>query len=490
MFLELFYLLLVGIISLFGIHRLLLLIEARSGVEFPLPVAVGDEDPVALVLIQIPVYRDAEVALRCIRSLHDLDWPRQQLEIQILDDSDDGSECLIEAGVAEGRSAGLDIVHIQRSERNGFKAGALAAGLLRSEAELVAIFDADFTVPSDFLKRTVRVFDDLKVGMVQTRWGYRNRDVSLLTRAQARLLDGHFRIEHRARAAAGRFFNFNGTAGIWRRTAIEDSGGWSGDTVVEDMELSLRAWRRGWKFRYLDQVVCDSDLPESFGSLRTQQRRWVAGGMQVLSSQVQNPGREGLLQRFDLLAILGGSLVAPLLVLLTIVSPLTWWQRWVWSSHPEYGAIPLSLMGWIDLCFFLAATVSIGLFYLGVDRAGLRSRLVEIWGLMILGLGLSLHVSRSVFDGLRGRVTVFERTPKDPHATGSRRATGVERLYLLYLLLVSISAMLVPGIASVPLFVMMAVGLGWSLTRHRVSASCQQSDRETRDELAQSPLDP
>ncbi|MEC9476400.1 MAG: glycosyltransferase family 2 protein [Planctomycetota bacterium] len=490
MFLELLHLVLVSLISFFGIHRLLLLVEARFAAPSPHTDQIRDPDGVTRVLIQIPVYRDCEVALRCIRSIDQLDWPVDQLQIQVLDDSDDGSEKTIARGVEEAARKGLDIVHIHRSDRSGFKAGALAAGLLRSEAQLVAIFDADFTVPRDFLKSTVHLFEDSRVGMVQTRWGFRNREVSLLTRAQARLLDGHFRIEHRARAAAGRFFNFNGTAGIWRRAAIDDAGGWSGETVVEDMELSLRAWRRGWKFCYLDHVICESDLPDNFGALRTQQRRWVAGGMQVLSRQIHEFGRERIVERLDLLAILGGSLVAPLLVLLTFVSPLLWWQRSNWISSPEYGPFPATTMPAVDLCFFLAATVSIALFYLSTDRARQRSRWLEIWGLMILGLGLALHISRSVFAGLRGQVTVFERTPKDPQATGFRRASGAEKLYLVYLLVVLLSGTLWSGIASIPLVAMMTVGLMWSLADPSHSRVARQTAQESRDELAQFTLDP
>ncbi|MGE4619340.1 MAG: glycosyltransferase family 2 protein, partial [Planctomycetota bacterium] len=331
MFFELLHLLIVALISLFGIHRIILLIEARSYSKQPLPPLVVDGERLPRVLIQIPVYCDAKAALRCLKSLHHLDWPSRQLEIQVLDDSDDDSDQLIAAGVAESRRLGFDILHLQRRERTGFKAGALAAGLLHSSAQFVAVFDADFTVPFDFLRRTIGAFDRSNVGMVQTRWGHRNRDFSLLTRAQARLLDGHFRLEHRARSAAGRFFNFNGTAGIWRRSTIDDCGGWSGDTVVEDMELSLRAWRRGWKFCYLDDIVCPADLPDNFGALRTQQRRWVAGGMQVLSSSFgdsQEPSsKPGWFEQLDLLAILGGSLVAPLLLLLSFLLPCLWWQR-------------------------------------------------------------------------------------------------------------------------------------------------------------------
>ncbi len=227
------------------------------------------------VTIQLPVFNERHVIERLIDAACALDYPRDRLEVQVLDDSTDDTTRRARGRVAFHRARGSVVALLHRRRRTGFKAGALAAGLMRARGELVCVFDADFLPPRDFLRRTVALFDDPGVGVVQARWGHLNRDYSFLTEAQALFLDGHFAIEHVARAGSGRFFNFNGTAGLWRRRAIEDAGGWTHDTLTEDLDLSYRAQIRGWKFIYRGDVVAPAELPVDMEAFKAQQRRWA-----------------------------------------------------------------------------------------------------------------------------------------------------------------------------------------------------------------------
>ena len=254
--LTLYYATLV-VLALYGLHRLVLVAlwaRARGRDEEP-------PQPAELprITVQLPVYNELYVAERLIDAACELDYPPELLEIQVLDDSTDETRRVVEAAVERHRRRGVDVVQLHRTDREGYKAGALAAGLAEAKGELLAVFDADFVPPRDFLRRTVPHFEDGDVGMVQARWDHLNRHYSLLTRIQAILLDGHFALEHVARATTGRFFNFNGTAGIWRREAIETSGGWSQETLTEDLDLSYRAQLAGWRFRFLPDLAVPAE---------------------------------------------------------------------------------------------------------------------------------------------------------------------------------------------------------------------------------------
>ncbi len=325
---------------------------------------------------------------RLIDSAAALDWDRGSLEIQILDDSDDGSSVIVSERVSYWRGTGVPIQHVRRRDRRGFKAGALEAGLARSQAEFVAVFDADFVIPSDFLRQTVPQFRDPRLGMVQARWGFLNERKNLLTRIQALLLDGHFHVEHRARARAGRFFNFNGTAGIWRRSAIDDSGGWRARTVTEDLDLSLRAWLRGWRFDYRDDLVAPSSLPEAMSAFKIQQNRWVSGSVQtalmLLGSVLRSPLRP--LEKVDLFFYLTGNFIyLPLLLLALSIPPAVLLR--LDSTH---------LLLWLDLPFFLLATLSVLIFYTRARSPAFRGVgffVLLLPSLMALGLGMSTEVA-------------------------------------------------------------------------------------------------
>ncbi|MFQ5720351.1 MAG: cellulose synthase family protein, partial [Acidobacteriota bacterium] len=274
------YLALLGALSLYGIHRWFLLWFARRPMAGPdrSPRAGG---PVPWVTVQLPVFNERLVVEGLIDATCAIDWPRDRLEIQVLDDSTDDTADLVAERVRQARAQGFIIHHVRRARRHGYKAGALAAGLTTARGEFIAVFDADFVPPRNFLQATVFEFDDPQVGMVQARWGHLNRRRSWLTRIQAVFLDGHFLVDHVARTRSGCFFNFNGTAGIWRRRCIEDAGGWQADTLTEDLDLSYRAQLRGWRFVYRPDVLAPAELPARMSSFRSQQHRWAKGSIQT-----------------------------------------------------------------------------------------------------------------------------------------------------------------------------------------------------------------
>jgi cellulose synthase/poly-beta-1,6-N-acetylglucosamine synthase-like glycosyltransferase len=326
--------------------------------------------------------------------------------------------------VAERRRDGFDIVHLHRANRVGFKAGALAAGQRVAKGELIAIFDADFVPPPEFAWRLVDHFTDPAVGMVQARWGHLNQDYSALTRVQSMFLDGHFVIEHTARSRSGRFFNFNGTAGIWRKSCIEDAGGWQHDTLTEDLDLSYRAQLRGWKFVFLPDHVAPAELPVEMSAFKSQQHRWAKGSIQtarkllprILRSRL--PLAVKLESVFHLTANVGYVLMVGLALL---VVPAVFLRREVSSW----------MIATIDLPLFALSTLSVAAFYLVAQRAALGSvREFVRWipFLMAVGIGLSINNCRAVLEALSGRSSDFERTPKynlrSPRSLRSRRYRG------------------------------------------------------------------
>ena len=253
--------------------------HAAPGLRATSPLGWGGHSP--SVCIQIPIYNERYVAERVIDAVCAIEWPRNRLEVQILDDSDDDTTSIIARCAGAWRRRGVNVSHVRRQGRDGFKAGALAYGLDRTSAELIAIFDADFVPPRDFLRRTVGSFEDQAIGFVQARWGHLDENYSLFTRLQAMAIDFHFLIEQAVRSASGYFTNFTGTAGVWRRAAIEDSGGWSARTLTEDLDLSYRAQLRGWKAAYVEDLVVPEELPVSIDAYRRQQSRWATGSFQT-----------------------------------------------------------------------------------------------------------------------------------------------------------------------------------------------------------------
>ncbi len=369
----------------------------------------GDDLP--LVTTQLPIYNEKNVVARLLQAVCAFDYPRDRHEIQVLDDSTDETSTVVATLVAELRTAGHDIHHIRREHRQGFKAGALAEGLHVAKGEFVAIFDADFVPAPDFLRSTIPfLLADERCCFVQTRWGHRNRHFSLLTELQSIGIDGHFVIEQAARAWHGLFFNFNGTAGIWRTAAIADAGGWKADTLTEDLDLSYRALMRGWRPRYLMNYVTPAEVPTDINALKAQQRRWATGSIQcavkMLPAVLAQPDI-GVFKKIQAALHLTHYLIHPLILILTLlVLPLVRLRGVVFSD-----ALTLPLMALVLVAMFGPST----LYVVSQAVSGGRWRR-SLWLMPLLigiGIGLaannSLAVARALL-GLKGGE--FVRTPK------------------------------------------------------------------------------
>jgi len=361
------------------------------------------------VTVQLPMFNERYVAERLIDCICKLKYPPEKLDIQVLDDSTDETVEVVRDLVERYAALGHPISYHHRNNREGFKAGALQEGMKTAKGELIAIFDADFTPPEDFLLKTIHHFTDPKIGMVQTRWTHINRNYSFLTEVEAILLDGHFVLEHSGRASSGVFFNFNGTAGVWRTRAIEDAGGWQHDTLTEDTDLSYRAQLKGWKFVYLQDVECPAELPVEMTAFKTQQARWAKGLIQtgkkilprVLNSDA--PRHTKIEAWYHLTANLSYPLMIVLSVLLLPAMIIRFYQGWF-------------QMMYIDLPLFMASTFSISSFYLVSQRELFPKTwpraLLYLPFLMALGIGLTLTNTLAVIEALVGKQSAFARTPK------------------------------------------------------------------------------
>jgi cellulose synthase/poly-beta-1,6-N-acetylglucosamine synthase-like glycosyltransferase len=397
---------LVGL-SAYGIHRYfiiyLFLKNKRRG-----PVPERHFEQLPKVTVQLPIFNEIYVVERLLRSVSQLDYPRELLQIQVLDDSTDETREVVASCAEQLRQKGFNVQRIHRVDRTGFKAGALAAGLDAAEGEFMCILDADFVPQPDLLKRTIHFFADPKIGMIQTRWGHLNRGYSLLTRMQAIFLDGHLLLEQTARSRSGRFFNFNGTAGLWRRSCIKQSGGWQHDTLCEDLDLSYRAQLAGWKFIYLSDVVTPAELPVDMNGFKSQQHRWTKGSIQTCKKLLPTiwASRLPFPIKLEATAHLMSNFAYLLLAFLCVL------------LHPSSGA-PVG--GWlrtvlIDIPVFLAASLSVAVFYIGAQRElHPRTWIREIFYLpclLALGIGLSLNNARAVVEALINHKSDFTRTPK------------------------------------------------------------------------------
>ena len=395
------------ILAVYGWHRyyLVYLYMSNRGKE---PKATAPLDPMPVVTIQLPLYNEMYVADRLIEAVCAIEYPRELLEIQVLDDSTDETCSVAELAVRRFAAQGFDIKYLHRTNRIGYKAGALEEGLKTARGEFVGIFDADFIPTSDFLTRLMPHFVDPKVGMVQARWGHINQDYSLLTKIQSILLDGHFVLEHGGRNRAGRFFNFNGTAGVWRRAAIDDAGGWQHDTLTEDLDLSYRAQLRGWKFVFVSDVIAPAEVPVEMNSFKSQQHRWAKGSIQVCRKLLPQILRADvpLGVKAEAFFHLTANFNYPLMCVLSIlIFP---------SMVIRYN------MGWyemllIDVPLFFAATFSVCNFYMVCQRelhSDWITRVKYLPFLMSIGIGLSINNTRAVFEAMLNKQSEFARTPK------------------------------------------------------------------------------
>ncbi len=401
------YLVVLGILALYGFHRAHLLYlywRHRRNVR-----VVGQPfQELPRVTIQLPTFNEMYVAERLCDAVAKLDYPKDKLEIQLLDDSTDETQTILRNKATQLQAQGFDVSYLHRTDRTGYKAGALEAGHKVAKGDYLMVFDADFMPTPGILKQLIHYFTDEKVGMVQARWGHLNRDYSMLTKVQSLMLDGHFAIEHIARNRSGRFFNFNGTAGIWRKEAIVDAGGWQHDTVTEDMDLSFRAQIKGWEFIYVPEALAPAEVPCEMNSFKTQQFRWAKGSAQTAKKLLPMVLRAKLPFKVKLEAVfhLTNNFAYLFLIILAFLQlPNMLLRRKM--DDPE-----LLLL---DVPLFLATSGSIVLFYLTTHRVLYGS----FWGavkrlpmMMALGIGLSVNNTLAVIQGLFGKDMEFVRTPK------------------------------------------------------------------------------
>ena len=460
-----------AVLSFYGLHRLwmvLLYVRTRKRLA-RMPEPPSDPQAWPVVTVQLPLYNEMYVAERLIDAVCQIEYPAGRLEIQVLDDSTDETTEIVARAVAGWRAKGVDIHHLHRTDRTGFKAVALVAGLAQARGELLAIFDADFVPTGDFLLRTVPHFSDPGLGMVQGSWAHINRSYSLLTRVQAILLDGHFMIEHRARNRTGCFFNFNGTAGIWRRAAIETSGGWEHDTLTEDLDLSYRAQLQGWRFLYLPEMAVPSELPVDASGFKSQQYRWAKGAVQTGRKLLKAVFHARLPLRVKLEALihLTNNVSYPLMVVLALL---------IFPAMMLRTGTSTRMLLLVDLPMFLSATASVLIFYLMSQVAagpGWRREIRYLPALMGVGIGLSLNNSRAVISGFFHRGGTFIRTPKyrieargqnwwaKRYRAGSDPTRAAEAVFALYFLACTIWAFKAGMWMSIPFLYLFVQGFGY-----------------------------
>jgi len=410
-------------VSIYGFHRYLIVFLYYKN-RRKAPKAAGRFDEWPVVTIQLPMYNERHVARRIIEGTCRIDYPREKLQIQVLDDSTDETCEIARAAVAELAGQGFDISYIHRDDRSGYKAGALANGLKTAKGEFITIFDADFIPHPQILKRSIHFFADPKVCVVQTRWEHLNRDESLLTRSQAIFLDGHFAVEHVARNRSERFMSFNGTAGTWRRAAIDDAGGWHHDTLTEDLDLSYRAQLKGWRFIFLPDLTAPAELPPEMNAFKAQQFRWTKGGAQTALKMLPKvflskaPLKVKVEAFFHLTCF---TLHLYMLLLVLMLFPAIYLK-----------SVPLDIGTWsrglFDMTVFTLATLSASVFYVAsqVQLFGdWRTAVKYLPVLMAIGVGLCVSNTKAILEAFFGKPSEFVRTPK--YGQGKARAEALAR---------------------------------------------------------------
>ncbi len=423
------------------------------------------------VTVQLPIFNELYVVGRAIDSVASLTYPKDRFEIQLLDDSTDETSKLISNKLDELKMSGVNIHHIRRRDRTGFKAGALAHGLLSARGELIAIFDADFLPAPDFLLRTIPYFLDKNIGVVQTRWDHVNEDYSLLTRLQAFALDAHFNVEQHGRDAGGYFINFNGTAGVWRKSCILDAGNWHSDTLTEDLDLSYRAQLKGWKFKYLQEVGTPAELPVNMNALKTQQFRWTKGAAECarknLRSVLQSKELPVLTKIHALFHLTNSSVFLCILILSLLSIPLFFVKK----SYPQYSDIYLyasfSLLSLVSLAFFYWISAAIR------RKTSFLSFLKKFFSFLSFSMGLSLHNSIAILEGYLGKKSSFVRTSKFNIVSSSDSWKGkrylvsgvnlvsfLEGILALYFLGGVCSAFYLNDYGLLPFHIMLSLGFG------------------------------
>lgn len=476
-FILIIYFVSLSVLFAFGCHSLLILYYYHKTKAENYPDAAMPEE-VPKVTVQLPIFNEFYVVERLIDSVCALDYPKDKLEVQVLDDSTDETVQRAETIVNAYRELGFNIKHIHRDNRKGYKAGALKAGLEVAEGEFIAIFDADFVPYPDFLKRTVPHFSNPEIGMVQTRWEHLNEDYSFLTKAQALALDGHFVLEQQVRNKAGFFMNFNGTAGVWRKECIYDAGNWQADTLTEDLDLSYRAQLKGWKFRFLNDVTSPAELPADINALKTQQFRWTKGAVETGKKMLPKVFKADLPLKVKLECFvhLSSNIVFPFIILVAILNvPIVMIKNTVVGFDTYY-----SLMS-----VFVLASIATFLFYSFSQRAihlDWRNRLLLFPVFLAGSMGLAVNNTKAVFEGLVGIKSGFARTPKEGIIGNSPIKRNIKykqkKIKLTVVLEIILALYFIAGIAvslvymelaAIPFQILFLLGfgtIGWISLRH------------------------
>ncbi len=505
-----FYILNVTAVSIYGIHALWLTFhffrKRRNTPKSPgLAAITSPNGEVPHVTVQLPLFNERWVADRVIRACCALDWPREKLEVQVLDDStDDADRCIVDQTVASMVAAGHDVSLVRRTNRQGFKAGALEEATKDAKGEFLAIFDADFVPEANFLKRLIPHFADAGVGMVQGRWGHLNANQNLLTACQEHFIDGHFAIEQVARNRCGRFINFNGTAGVWRKSCVESVGGWTPRTLTEDLDLSYRAQLAGWNFVYDVDTVVPAELPATMDAFKAQQRRWNKGTIEVCRLLLGDVWRSDIpfASKIESTIHIGKPILHFWLVVTAILSfPVS-----VMGLIPMDRPIESAWIGWWVgmVLVWSAATFANAIFYTvatwSLGKNPLRV-LVQLPAMTAVGLGMSLSNAWAVGEAILGRVSSFERTPKTgtkPVAPGaaascdqrkgrSRRLLIATEVALTCYLFACVSGALAfrQCLAGLPFMVLFAAGFAWATFGDRIAdAWTRFQERRQADQLA------
>jgi len=377
-----------------------------------------------IVTVQIPIYNERHVAERVIDAACRMDWPRDRLEIQVLDDSTDVTREIVAHAVARWQAQGLNVVHLHRAWRTGYKAGALSEGMRTAKGEFIAIFDADFAPPAEFLRRAVpHLAANKRLAFVQARWGHLNREASLLTVLQSLSIDGHFMVEQFARHRGGYVMNFNGTAGIWRRQAIEDAGGWSAGTLTEDLDLSYRAALAGWQSCLLHDLAAPAELVGEIGAYRRQQTRWAQGSIECAVRLLPRVWRTHMRLPVKIQSFfhLSGYCIQALMLIMSLIYPLV--MAYV-DRAPFLKAVYST--GWLLAPIALAPTLFFAYAQFVLSRRDWWRRIPHLLCLTVLGSGMVLNSTRAMTRGLRRRSAAFERTPKSGQVGRASAQVGVD----------------------------------------------------------------
>jgi len=425
-FLGLHYLLLL-VLCVFGLHRLSMVARWYQYKDVK-PIAPAQLARLPKVTIQIPIFNERNVAGRIIDQAVKIDYPQGLLQIQVVDDSTDDTYGLVARKVDAYQRCGIDIQHVHRVNRAGYKAGALREAMTSATGEFIAIFDADFLPPTDFLQKTIHQFANPKLAMLQTRWSHLNLESNRLTKTQAMMLDSHFAIEQQVRYASNMLFNFNGTAGIWRVKAIIDAGHWSADTLTEDLDLSYRAQLRGWQMAYVNDIECAAELPSNIRAFKSQQHRWAKGGVQVMKKMLGTVWRSNssLTKKTEATFHLSNNFAYFVMLVDTLFLLI---PSLIMREH-----LDMPLLFWLDLPL-LAISSGSHLLYLFFGQVALnkskRDAFVQLPWLLLLGINLAFNNARAAFEALLGQQSEFVRTPKNGElkVAGSFELPAVEKKY-------------------------------------------------------------